>query len=136
MINDLHCPVPDVVHSLHPQHLILRFELFSYALSLGHLLCQQEHLLRYLFVDVGKVGIQLAADQQFRVQGFALLLDMPQVALPPNPDGPFFLSRYCQAWDVIVALKLIPKTIVLIIKTIVLIINVLFHIDILRYNSR
>ena len=104
MIHDLHCSVPDVVHPMHPQHLIPRFELFGDALTLGHLLCQQEHLLRCLFVDVGKVGVQSAAGQQLYVQGFALGFDVPQVSLTPNPDGPFFLSRYCQAGDVIVTL--------------------------------
>jgi|GEM_PF-4906086 len=43
VIYDLHCPVPDVVHSLHPQHLILCFELFGDAFALCHLLRQQEH---------------------------------------------------------------------------------------------
>ncbi len=55
MINDLCCPVTDVIHPLHPLHLILRFELFGDPLTFGHLLCQQEHLFRCLFVDVGKV---------------------------------------------------------------------------------
>lgn len=70
VIYDLYCPVPDVVHPLHPQHLILRLELFGDALTLCHLFYQQEHLLRRLLVDVVKVGIQPAAGQQFRVQGF------------------------------------------------------------------
>ena len=67
MVYDCHCPIPDVVHALYPQHLILCFELFSDALTLCNLLCQQEHLLRRLFVDVSKVGIQPAADQQLRI---------------------------------------------------------------------
>lgn len=29
MIYDLYCPVPNIVHALHPQHLILRLELFG-----------------------------------------------------------------------------------------------------------
>ena len=66
MIHKLCCPVPDVVHSLYPKHLILGFELFGDALTLGHLLYQQEHLLRRLFVDVGKVCIQPAAGHQFQ----------------------------------------------------------------------
>ena len=129
MVYDFHCSVSDVVHLLHPQQLILCFELFGHSLTLCHLFCHQEHLLRCLLVDVGQIGVQPAAGQQLHVQGFALGLDVPQVSLTPNPDGPFFLSRYCQAGDVIVASQLIPKTVVLII-------NVLFHIDILRYNSR
>ena len=63
MVYDLQGPVPDVVHSLHPQHLILCFEQFGDALTIRHLLCQQEHLLRGMFVDVGKVCIQLPAGQ-------------------------------------------------------------------------
>ena len=65
MVYGLHYPVPYAVHPLYPQHLILFFEMFCDALTLGHLLCQQGHLLRRLFVDVGKVGIQLTAGQQF-----------------------------------------------------------------------
>ena len=48
VIYDLYCPVPDVVHPLHPQHLILRLELFGDALTLCHLFYQQEHLLLQL----------------------------------------------------------------------------------------
>ena len=33
MVYDFHCPVPDVVHPLHPQHLILCFELFGRTLT-------------------------------------------------------------------------------------------------------
>ena len=120
MIYDLRCPVPDVVHPLHPQHLIPRFEPFGDALTLGHLLCQQEHLIRCLLVDVGKVGIQSAAGQQLRVQGFALRLDLPQVPLPPDADRSFSLSRYCQAGNVIVAPQFIPQTVAFVI-------NGLFH---------
>lgn len=60
VIYDLYCPVPDVVYPLHPQHLLLRLELFGDALTLCHLFYQQEHLLRRLLVDVVKVGIQPA----------------------------------------------------------------------------
>ncbi len=42
MINDLCCPVTDVIHPLYPLHLILHFELFGDPLTFGHLLCQQE----------------------------------------------------------------------------------------------
>jgi len=35
------------------------------------LLCQQEHLLRCLLVDIGKIGIQSAAGQKLHVQGFS-----------------------------------------------------------------
>ena len=107
MIYDLHCTVPDVVHPLHPQHLILRLELFGDALTLWHLPCQQEHLLRRLLVDVGQVGVQPTAGQQLRVKGFTLLFEVSQVSLPPNADGLFFFGGYCQTRNVIVALQLV-----------------------------
>ena len=91
VIHYFHCPIPDIVYPLHPPHLILRFELFCHALPFCHLLCQQEHPFRCLFVDVGKVCIQPAAGQQFRVKSFSLLFDVPQVPLSPYPDG-FFSS--------------------------------------------
>ncbi len=84
MVYALHCPVPDAVHSLYPQHLILSLELFGYFLQFCHLFCQQEHLLRYLFIDIGQIGIQSAAGQKLRVQGAALSLDVPQVPLSPK----------------------------------------------------
>ena len=128
MIHKLCCPVPDVVHSLYPKHLILDFELFDAALTLGHLLYQQEHLLRRLFVDVGKVCIQPIAGHQFHVQRFALLLDVLQVPLPPNADSSFLLSWYCQAGNVIVAPQFVPQSVVYVI-------NSLFHCEILLYKS-
>ena len=87
MVYDFRCPVTDVVHALYPLHLIPCFKLFGDALLHGHLLCQLEHLLLRLFIDVGKVGIQPAANQQLRIQGLALLLDISQVPLPPNTNG-------------------------------------------------
>ena len=77
VIHDLCCPVSDIVHKLHPQHLIPRLELFGDAFTIRHLLHQQEHLLRRLLVDFGQIGIQPAAGQQLRVQGFTLLFDVP-----------------------------------------------------------
>ena len=41
MINDLLLPVPDTVHQLYTQHLILGLEMFDDVLSLGYLIYQQ-----------------------------------------------------------------------------------------------
>ena len=74
MVYDLHYPVPYAVHPLYPQHLVLGFELFSDALTDGQLLYQlKKHIFR-LFVDVRQIGVQLAAGQQLRVQGFPFLI--------------------------------------------------------------
>ena len=66
-IDYFHCSIPDTVHPLHPQHLILCLELFGDTLTLCHLLCQQEHLFLCLIVDVSKIGIQPATGQQLCV---------------------------------------------------------------------
>jgi hypothetical protein len=29
VVDRLHSPIPDIVHPLHPQHLVFRFELFG-----------------------------------------------------------------------------------------------------------
>ena len=67
VVHDFSCPIPDTVHPLHPQHLILCLELFGDTLTLCHLLCQQEHLFLCLIVDVSKIGIQPATGQQLCV---------------------------------------------------------------------
>ena len=47
--NYLFYRVTDVVHHLHPKHLIALLELFRYALSLHHLLCHAfQHLVRFV----------------------------------------------------------------------------------------
>ena len=61
IIHEFHCRVSNVAHPLHPQHLILCFERLRDAFPLGPLFCQQEHQLRCLLVDVGKVGVQRTA---------------------------------------------------------------------------
>jgi hypothetical protein len=48
--------------------------------------------------------------------------------LPPDADWSVFMSRYCQAGDIIIAPKLVPQTVVFVI-------NGLFHCEILLYNS-
>lgn len=125
-IDYFHCSIPDTVHTLHPQHLILCFELFCHALTLCHLLCQQEHLLRRLFVDVGKICIQSAAGQKLRVQGFSFRRDVPQVPLPSNANRFFFFGWYCQAWNVVISLQLVPQKMILKIAVVVFCIALIF----------
>ena len=60
MIRDLHCPVSDIVHPLYPQHLILCLELFSGALTLGHLLDQSIHKIDRFRIGVDQVLGQCA----------------------------------------------------------------------------
>ena len=46
VVHDFSCPIPDTVHPLYPQHLILSFKLFGDTLTLGHLLYQLKKHMR------------------------------------------------------------------------------------------
>ena len=80
----------DIVHFLHPLHLIFRFERFGYALTLCHLLYELRKHFVCLLVDVGKVSVHLAACQQIEIKDLAILLDIPQMPLTPNADRLLF----------------------------------------------
>lgn len=45
-VHDFSCPIPDTVHPLYPQHLILSLEQFGDTLTLGHLLYQRKKHMR------------------------------------------------------------------------------------------
>ena len=80
-------PIPDVIHPLYPQHLILGLELFRNALTNGRLFYQlKEHIL-CLLVQIGKITVQLAGALQLRVQRLAVLPEISQVSSPPHPVG-------------------------------------------------
>ena len=66
VVHNLHSSIPNVVHPLYPQHLILCFKLFGDALTLGHLLNQLKKHRFSLFVHIGKISVPLAGDLQLR----------------------------------------------------------------------
>ena len=87
VVHNLHSSIPNVVHSLYPQHLILCFKLFGDALTGGHLFYQlKEHILCPL-VQIGKISVQLVSDLQLCVQCLAVLPEIPQMPLTPSADG-------------------------------------------------
>ena len=57
----------DVIHLINPFHLIIRFELFGYALTLCHLLYKPRKHIFCLFVEVSKVSVQFATCQQIEI---------------------------------------------------------------------
>mgnify|MGYP006877265783 CR=1 FL=1 len=59
--NDFHSSTADVVHPLHPQHLIFRFEGFRNALFFGKLLYQPRKHCFCLLVEVCKVSLSSSA---------------------------------------------------------------------------
>ena len=80
-------PIPDVIHPLYQQHLILGLALFRNALTNGRLFYQlKEHIL-CLLVQIGKITVQLAGELQLRVQRLAVLPEISQVSSPPHPVG-------------------------------------------------
>ena len=116
-----------VVHQSYPRHLIGRFKRlrntmpFCCFLDKGflHFLC--------LLVNISEVAVQLAAQQQSVIKGWAVFFEIPFVPLTPHADRLFFFSGYGQAGQIVVANQFIPQTVVL-VK------NALVHIEILRYN--
>ena len=80
-VHNLHSAGADIVHILHPIQGIFRLELFRDTLCLFHLLYKRFQTLLSLFVNVGKITIQLAACQQIHIQNFMVLFEMPSVPL-------------------------------------------------------
>ena len=63
IIDNFLCSVVDIVHFMHPQHLIIRFELFGYAFLFGELFHKPiKHFIRF-FVNICEIGGELTARQ-------------------------------------------------------------------------
>ena len=105
--------------------MILDLKLFCDALTLGHLLYQIKKHRFSLHVQIGKISVQLAGDLQLCVQCLAVLPEIPQMPLTPSADGPLFFSGQLQTWNEIIALQLIPKSVLFVV-------DVFFHDVILQ----
>ena len=79
VIDDFSCPLPDHIHLRDPQQLILLLEMLRNAFQLGHTVRQALEHYFSLLVDVGKVIVESAGQQKFRVESRAMLF---QVILP------------------------------------------------------
>ena len=90
VVHHLHGSILDVVHPLHPQHLILGLEPLGDALTDGHLFYQLKKQVLRLLVQIGKIIVQLACDLQLCVQRLAVLPEISQMPLSPNVDGALF----------------------------------------------
>ena len=92
---------PSVVHPLHPQHLIFRFEGFRNALFFGKPLYQPRKQCFCLLIEVCKVIVQLAGSQQLGIQTDLVFADIPQMSLSPYADmrrsffGQFQAGKIC-----------------------------------------
>ena len=105
VVHNLHSSIPNVVHSLYPQHLILDLKLFCDAFTGRHLLNQLKKHRFSLFIQIGKITVQLAGDLQLRVQRFAVLQEKPQMPLPPYADGTLFFIGQLQTWNEIIGIR-------------------------------
>ena len=119
-IYNLFRTVTDIVHSLHPQHLILCFELFGYTFFFGKLFYYPKKEFLRLLVNIGKIIGQLAARQQIDIADFMVLLDIPQMPLTPNADFNLWLFGERKARQIIIALQLI-------FDTCLFVVNLFFH---------
>ena len=72
----------NIVHQLHPPHLIGRLELFVDALSLSKLYGQSVQQFVCLFVHISKVGIEPSFTEQGGVPSATMLLEV--VAVHPS----------------------------------------------------
>ena len=99
--------------------------MFCDAFTGRHLLNQLKKHRFSLFVQIGKITVQLAGDLQFCVQCLAVLPEIPQMPLTPSADGPLFFSGQLQTWNEIIALQLISKSVLFVV-------DVFFHDVILQ----
>lgn len=83
LVHNFHCVCPNVVHPTDPSHLIDCFQRLSNTLSFHHLLDDGAHHFLCLLVNVGKVAVQLATQQQSVIKGSAVFFEIPLVSLPP-----------------------------------------------------
>ena len=80
----------NIVHHLHPTHLISCLEVFVNALSIGKLYCQRGQHFLCLFIHVGKVGVEPSFTEQGEVASATVLLEIVEVHLSVFADGLLF----------------------------------------------
>lgn len=118
--NNLLGSVPNIVHPLHPSHLIQCFQLFGNTLLCRHLLYKVVEHFSCPVVHLRKVTVQLTTEYQTGVQYRSMLFEVAQMPSAPHSDRRVIGFIQHETGDVIVTLKLIPKAVVLIV-------DVFFH---------
>ncbi len=113
--DDLLGSIPDVVHPLHPCHLILCFQLLGNTMLCRHLLYKAVEHFSCPVIHLRKVTVQLTAEYQTGVQYRSMLSDVAQMSSAPHSDGRGIGFFQHETRDVIVTLKLVPKAIILIV---------------------
>ena len=90
-INDFFNSIPNAIHLFYPFHLIFSIELLRDTLLLCHLFYKLRKHFFCLLVNIGKVAVQTATEQQAGIAGLAIFFDVPQMPLTPQADRLFFL---------------------------------------------
>ncbi len=113
--DDLLCCISNIVHALHPSHLILCFQLFGNTLLYCHLLYKTVEHFSCPVVHLRKVTVQLTTEYQTGVQYRSMLFEVAQMPSALHSDRRVIGFIQHETGDVIVTLKLIPKAVVLIV---------------------
>lgn len=90
-IYDFHSPITDVVHSANPSRWIGGFQCLRNTFMLRHLFYYPRKHIFCLFVNIGKVTVQLVACEQSSISCSFMLFQITFVPLSPYADGLCFL---------------------------------------------
>ena len=94
-VDNLSRSLNSIIHLAYPQHLVSYFELFSAAfLPCESLYKFIVHLLR-LFINIGKILVELAFCEQIGIENGAASFDIAKMLLSPQTDWSLILFGQC-----------------------------------------
>ena len=109
--DDFFSSAHNAVHSLDPFPLRPAFQILGYALGFHHLTNDVPIAFLRLFVQIGKVGVQSARQNQVVQQKGVRFLQICLVQPSPFPDGAVIVPRKFNGRDVVVPSKNIIKAV-------------------------
>ena len=107
----------DAVHGLNPFPLRPTLQIFIHALGPIHLPDDKLAAFLRLLVEVGKIGMQLACQNQVVEQWLVRFLQICPMHPLPLPDGAVITLRQFDSWNVVIPDEDIIKTICLIVDS-------------------
>lgn len=129
--DDFLCTVADVVHGSDPCQLILRLQALVDAFFLCQLRYKQVEPVSSLSINVSKIAVQLAAENQIGVNDWTVFCEVLLVPSAPDTDGVYFFLRDDQTRQIIISMQLIPKAVAVVVDVFFHVANlhVLFELD-------
>ena len=96
-----------------------------------HLCYKQVELIANLSINVSKIAVQLAAENQIGVNDWTMLCEVLLVPSAPDTDGVYFFLRDDQTRQIIISMQLIPKAVAVVVDVFFHVANlhVLFKLD-------